>query len=177
MLLFRVFSVVSFSTVLALEWSARRKCYERFIHLPYFEVAPLVVLHVAPRSESLAAADGTIERSLVTVDPQMHPEVLLLAEGFETALDGALERLSPVVEVQMRPKPCLAAELFRTVREWAHEKLLLARKSAEQLVREVLPQPLPVSFAGRVCGGSDPALIDYGVVINSVVLHSPDIQC
>jgi len=106
-------------------------------HLPHFQVAALMVLHVASRSEALPTADRTLERALVAVDPQVHSEVLFLTKGLEAALDGAFEWLSPVVKVQMRTKSCLSTELFGTVSERADEGLR-TRKHTCQLHWELL---------------------------------------
>lgn len=101
----------------------RQRAKFRASNLLDFEVASLVVKHVAPCVEFLGAL-RTLERIVIVVDAQVNLQVLLLCEAFVASGEFAAERVRVVVHVQVGAQADRARERFRTARVRAFQVLL-----------------------------------------------------
>lgn len=105
-------------------------------------MATLMVLHVALGAEGLAAAGhGALEGPLVSVNPHVDPQVLLLGEGFVAAGVFALVRLRAIVHVHVGVQSHAAAKNFHAPFEWARVDAVVAVGVVEVLL--VATQVIP----------------------------------
>lgn len=79
-----------------------------------------MVSHVAFGSETLTTALWALKGPLVSMNPHVDSEILLLTEGFAAAWMCTLIGLGPVVQMEMGVEPQLTGESFVASSVWAN---------------------------------------------------------